>query len=154
MESVWLICAGEGMKTATVILGVLLLSVLGLAVFVRLAPSDPARWNTDPAEGTAGANSHVAKVFVPLPPAEALAAFDAVAMAEPRTRRLAGSVAEGRITYVSRSALWGFPDYTTVAAMPEDGGARLVIHARARFGQSDLGVNAARTARWVAALPS
>jgi uncharacterized protein (DUF1499 family) len=136
------------------ILGVLLLAAVGFAAYVRLAPSQVARWHTDPAEGTAGATSHIAKVFVPLPPAEALAAFDAVAMAEPRTRRLAGSAVEGRITYVSRSAFWGFPDYTTVAAIPHDDGAWLLIHARARFGQSDLGVNAARTARWTAALPS
>jgi uncharacterized protein (DUF1499 family) len=142
------------MKTVTMILGMLLLAAVGVAAFVRLAPSDPARWNTDPAAGAAGANSHVAKVFVPLPPAEALAAFDAAAMSEPRTRRLAGTAAEGRITYVSRSALWGFPDYTTVAAIPYGDGTSLVIHARARFGHSDLGVNAARTARWVAALPS
>ena len=142
------------MKAVTVILGLLLVLTLGFAAWVRLAPSDPARWHTDPAQGAAGPNSHVAKVFVPLPPEEALAAFDAVALAEPRTRRLAGSPAEGRITYVSRSRLWGFPDYTTVAAVPEEGGSSLVLHARARFGQSDLGVNAARVGRWVAALTS
>jgi uncharacterized protein (DUF1499 family) len=142
------------MKIATLILGVILVAVLGFAAYVRLAPSDPAQWNTDPAQGTAGPNSHVAKGFVPLPPAEALAAFDAVAMAEPRTVRLAGSPEDGRITYVSRSRLWGFPDYTTVGTVPDEGGTWLVIHARARFGGSDLGVNAARVARWLAALPS
>jgi uncharacterized protein (DUF1499 family) len=141
------------MKTAMTILGLVLLAMVGLAAYVRLAPSDPARWNTDPAEGTSGANAHVARVFVPLPPAEALAAFDAVALAAPRTGQVAGSLEAGRITYVSRSALWGFPDYTTVAAIPDDGGSRLIIHARARFGQSDLGVNAARVNRWLAALP-
>jgi uncharacterized protein (DUF1499 family) len=141
------------MRWTVLILGGLVVATLAVAAWVRLAPSDPARWHTDPAEGAAGDNSHVAKAFLPLPPAEALAAFDAVAMAAPRTRRLAGSVEEGRITYVSRSALWGFPDYTTVAAEPGDGGSWLVIHARARFGQSDLGVNAARTGRWLAAIP-
>ena len=141
------------MRWTVLILGGLVLAAFAFGAWVRLAPSDPARWHTDPAQGTAGANAHVAKAFLPLPPAEALAAFDAVAMAEPRTRRLAGSVEEGRITYVSRSRLWGFPDYTTVAAEPGDGGTWLVIHARARFGQSDLGVNAARVGRWLAAIP-
>jgi uncharacterized protein (DUF1499 family) len=142
------------MKVAMMFLGVLLVALLGFAAYVRLAPSDPARWNTDPALGAEGRNSHVAKVFVPLPPAEALAAFDKVAMADPRTVRLAGSPEEGRITYISRSRLWGFPDYTTVGAVPGDGGTWLVIFARARFGDSDLGVNAARVGRWVAALQS
>lgn len=142
------------MRLVTIILGLVLVAVVAFAAYVRLAPSDPARWNTDPAAGAAGDNSHVARVFVPRAPAEALAAFDAVAMAEPRTRRLAGSVEEGRITYVSRSRLWGFPDYTTVTAVPEGEGTVLVIWGRSRFGQSDLGVNAARIGRWTAALPS
>lgn len=135
------------------VLILVVLAVAGLVGFVRLAPSDPARWHGDPAEGVAGDNSHVAKVFLPMEPSEALAAFDRVAMAEPRTSRLAGGAEEGRITFVSRSRLWGFPDYTTVAAEPGDGGAWLVIHARARFGRSDLGVNAARVNRWLAAIP-
>ena len=141
------------MRWTVLILGGLALATLAFGAWVRLAPSDPARWHGDPAQGAAGDNSHVARVVLPMPPAEALAALDAAAMAEPRTRRLAGSVEEGRITYVSRSRIWGFPDYTTVAAVPDGEGAALVIHARARFGQSDLGVNAARVGRWLAALP-
>jgi hypothetical protein len=141
-------------KWVLIVLGIIVLAVAGFGLYVRLAPSDPARWNTDPAQGVAGLNSAVERVVLPMPPAEALAAFDAAAMAEPRTVRLAGSVAEGRITYVSRSRLWGFPDYTTVAAVPEGAGTALVIWGRARFGQGDLGVNAARIGRWVAALPS
>lgn len=135
------------------VLVILVLAVVGIAGFVRLAPSDPARWHTDPAEGVAGENSHVAKAFLSTEASEALAAFDRVAVAEPRTTRLAGSVEEGRITYVSRSRLWGFPDYTTVAIEPGDGGVWLLIHARARFGRSDLGVNAGRVNRWLAAIP-
>ena len=48
----------------------------------------------------------------------ALAAIDAAARATPRTRVLAGSVEAGMITYVTRSRLWAFPDYTTVAVAP------------------------------------
>jgi uncharacterized protein (DUF1499 family) len=135
-------------------LPVLLLILLGGAfAYVRLAPSDPARWHSDPAEGVSGPNSHVAKVFLPMSPAEALAALEAVAMTEPRTTRVAGSAEEGRITYVTRSRVWGFPDYTTVSALPDDDGVHLVVHARSRFGQSDLGVNAARVTRWLVAMP-
>ena len=66
----------------------------------------------------------------------------------PRTHVLAGGPDVGLTTYVTRSALWGFPDYTTIA---QDGDA-IVIRAHLRFGQSDMGVNAARVRSWVAAL--
>ena len=72
-------------------------------------------------------------------------------LSEPRTKVLAGSPESGLTTYVTRSALWGFPDYTTVG-VTETGS---VIHARLRFGRSDTGVNARRVTRWVdAALQS
>lgn len=145
------------MKIALIV--ILLLVAAGLA-YVRLAPSDPAAWHVDPATATPGPGRAVVlpeggdrpSPVLPEPPAEALARLDAIAMATPRTERLAGSVEEGRITYVTRSKWIGFPDYTTVAAVPVEGGTALEIFARLRFGQSDLGVNAARVDRWLGAL--
>ena len=61
---------------------------------------------------------------------------------------LAGSVEQGMITYVTRSIVVGFPDYTTVL----QNGDQLVIYARLRFGRSDFGVNHARIKRWIDAL--
>lgn len=81
-------------------------------------------------------------------PADLLARLDRVALSDPRTRRLAGSPDAGRITWESRSLIWGFPDYTT-AELRADG---LYIHARLRFGGSDMGVNAARLADWLSRL--
>lgn len=140
----------------TIGLAVLALVVAGGA-YVRLAPSDPAVWHVDPRGGQAGPGAATAGVETPLiyaaEPEALLARLDRIALETPRTQRLAGSVAEGRITYVTRSALIGFPDYTTVAvaALP-DGGAQVFMFARLRFGQSDLGVNAARLQAWRAAL--
>ncbi len=134
--------------------------LLGLAValagalWVRLAPTDPARWHTDPALGAVGPNSHVTKANFAGSPADALAALDAVAMASPRTQRIAGNPEAGRITWITRSALWGFPDFTTAAAVPDGPSTTLLIHARSRFGISDLGVNAARVKDWLARLRS
>jgi uncharacterized protein (DUF1499 family) len=73
-------------------------------------------------------------------------------MAAPRTRRLAGSVTEGRITWVQRSRLMAFPDHITaeVAAAPE--GTRLDVVSRQRYGSGELGVNAARLRDWLARL--
>jgi uncharacterized protein (DUF1499 family) len=75
-----------------------------------------------------------------------LARLDAIALAKPRTERLAGSPAEGRITWITRSALFGFPDYTTAQVVDGPG---LCIAGRQRFGSQDLGVNAARIGGWV-----
>lgn len=82
-------------------------------------------------------------------PVDALARLDAIAMATPRTLRLAGSPETGSITWITRSRLWGFPDYTTAQITETDTGPRLDIFARLRFGRSDLGVNAARLQAWV-----
>ena len=55
---------------------------------------------------------------------------------------------EVMITYVTRSRLIGFPDYTTVEA--KDG--MVTVFARLRFGRSDLGVNRRRVEGWIKAL--
>ena len=66
---------------------------------------------------------------------------------------LAGQPEDGFVTYVYRSRLMGFPDALSLTLDPTDeGGTRVQIFSRSRFGYSDLGVNAARVADWVAAL--
>ncbi|RVT84097.1 DUF1499 domain-containing protein [Rhodobacteraceae bacterium CCMM004] len=150
------------MKTVLIVLAVGLAAALLLALYVRHAPTDAARWHVDPktAErpGKGGwlvrpeGGDATAGVW-DLPPAEVLARFDALVRAHPRTEVLAGSVAEGRITYVSRSDFWQFPDYTTVEAVAVPGGSSLAVLGRLRFGQSDLGVNRARIQGWIDRIP-
>ena len=82
--------------------------------------------------------------------AEVMSALDRIILATPRTELLAGSVSDGRVTYVTRSKWMGFPDYTTLQL--NDGSVEL--YARSRFGQSDMGVNKARVEGWLAQLPS
>lgn len=134
-------------------------------VWIRVAPADVARWHLDPMEvervpqaprrggwllRTGPANA--APPVFDTDPAKLLSAFDEIARATPRTRVLFESPAEGRVTYVSRSAVLGFPDYTSVKAVPEAGGAALMIWARQRFGVADMGVNRKRVEAWMAAL--
>ena len=123
-------------------LSAFLLCVASALAWVRLAPSDPERWHKMPeiveTNVLAGGASHVLEDS-----ADKFAQLDRVIRATPRTQVLAGTVEEGMITYVTRSLLFGFPDYTTVRA--QDG--RLEIYSRLRFGRSDLGVNAARIDR-------
>lgn len=151
--------------TLTSILSVgLLLLGAGFAAFVRLAPNDPARWHVDIGSGlVASAGSCADHVVVAVgsaravcvladTPTAALGRLDAAAMATPRTTRLAGDPASGRITWITRSQLWGFPDYTTAQSQQTPTGTRLEIFARLRFGQSDMGVNGTRLRGWLSAL--
>jgi uncharacterized protein (DUF1499 family) len=131
----------------------LLAAVVAFALYVRLAPFDPAEWHVAPvAEGpigevvVAGLNRATLRLRPEVgAPTNLLLRLDAIALATPRTARLAGSLEEGRITWVTRSALWGFPDYTTAEAR-SDG---VYIAARSRFGQGDMGMNAARLRDWL-----
>ncbi|MEP3639007.1 MAG: DUF1499 domain-containing protein [Paracoccaceae bacterium] len=119
----------------------LFLGVAGMILF-RVAPTDADRWHvriseTENADHIFG----VTRVIEGSP--EKLEAFDASFSLEPRTKILAGTVNTGHITYVTRSAFWGFPDYTTVQLVDD----QLRIFARLRFGRSDLGVNRTRIDR-------
>ena len=136
-------------------IGFLIMAVLAAMAFVRLAPVDAARWHTSPTATGAWNEVTPAKGAASLrlspdkgAPADLLARLDAIAMATPATRRLAGSVSEGRITWETRSALWGFPDYTTAETRPDG----LYIAARLRFGADDFGVNAKRLRDWLSRL--
>lgn len=148
----------------------LLAALVAFAAYVRLAPSDPGRWHVDPAAVLPGGapalsrlgseaeivttlNSATARVEAQGPARAALARLDEIALATPRTTRLAGSPEDGRITWVTRSALWGFPDYTTAQAMTHDvATSEVTLFARSRFGKGDMGVNAARLKDWLARL--
>lgn len=146
------------MKPALSLVAVLVLAGAGLMAYIRFAPDDPGRWHVavraleDEANAAGPGLSEVSRGavgFVPATdPAKALARLAEVAAASPRTTRLAGSVAEGRITWVARSALMGYPDYITAEATPL--GVRL--WSRQRYGSRDQGVNLLRLTDWLARL--
>jgi uncharacterized protein (DUF1499 family) len=146
-------------KLLVVILPILV--VLGLA-YVRFAPNDPAIWHGDPLTAvrtTAGGwlvrpeGGDAPSPVIPGDPADVLAALDRIALATPRTHVLTGTVLTGQVTYVTRSLIMGFPDFTTVTVLPAPGGGSLpVLFARQRFGDGDMGVNRARVESWLAQL--
>lgn len=135
------------MKGARMIGWILLLLIVGFVAYVRLAPHDAQRWHVPVTAESDKTMKWGAIRVLPAGP-DTLAQVDAAARALDRTQVLAGSVDEGRITYVTRSRLFGFPDYTTVEQ--SDGKVRMM--ARLRFGRSDMGVNAARLERIKAAV--
>ncbi|WP_371224028.1 DUF1499 domain-containing protein [Roseovarius sp. 2305UL8-3] len=123
------------------------LGAIGVAVWARMAPSDPAIWHAMPGAVTdrdmAGGAMRVVGAGE-----DGLTRLDQIIRAEPRTQVLAGSADDGMITYIARSRLFGFPDYITT----RQNGPQIEIYARLRFGASDLGVNARRLDRWLALL--
>jgi len=123
---------------------IILLAVAGLLLWIRFAPDDVARWHAAP---EAAEDRDMEGGVMRAVPGD-LAALDAIIRAEPRTHVLAGSVESGLVTYITRSKVIGFPDYTTV----QQRGDTLALHARLRYGKSDMGVNKARVERWLAAL--
>lgn len=134
----------------------ILLLILAIQGYVRLAPVDADRWHVRPAppdgNDDAQAGSFTAQRTFTDPPEAILTRLDAIALAGPRTQAIAGSAAEGMITYQTRSAFFGFPDYTTIFAQAEAGGSRVIIYSRLRFGSYDLGVNQARVQDWLTRL--
>lgn len=120
---------------------------LALLAYVRFAPSDPAVWHVEPkvVEDRDYDNKSLRRIEVGM---DGLRRIDAIIAAEPRTQVLAGSVEQGMITYITRSRMMGYPDYTTIL----QNGHELLIFARSRFGRKDFGVNRERIERWIGAL--
>lgn len=128
------------MKSIIALLG----AVVFFALYVRFAPSKSTLWH-QPVEDI------VAKPMGSFSTTVAGADFAVlhqIISATPRTSMLAGDPVAQFVTYVTRSKLWGFPDYTTVEQL----GSEITLLGRSRFGRKDLGVNKARIKGWIAAL--
>ena len=152
------------MKAATyTLLALPVLAFAAFAVWVRTAPSDPAQWNipvanaTPPMPGPCAekvvtvAQGARATCLLPGDPQSVLTTLATQSQAA-AAEVLAGTPAAGRMTWISRSRLMGYPDYITAEVTPTAGGTRLDILSRQRFGSQDMGVNAARLRLWLAAL--
>ena len=142
----------------------IVLAVLGIVVaaivYVRLAPIDVDGVHAQAdARGTGdydAVGGFLVVRQITAAPEAILSGIAQTALAGDRTKILAGSANEGMITFVTRSKLFGFPDFTTASIIPagtvDNAGPLLMIDGRLRFGKSDLGVNKARIERWLTAL--
>ncbi len=150
------------MRRRNLLIPAVLAAVAAPLIWVRFAPSDVATWHVDPMQvarppvppreggwlvrtGTANAPPPVFDTD----PATLLSIFDDIVLGEPNTTVLAESPSDGLITYVSRTPLIGCPDYISVKAVPEAGGAALMIWGRNRFGTGDMGTNRDRIEYWM-----
>lgn len=136
--------------------------IIFMILWVRFAPVGGDEWHVDPETVEKGirpnqylmrdgqdADSRVFDMSVQ----ELAQKFDDVALSKPDVTRLAGSVADGWVTYVQRTKVMRYPDYISVKVTDAGGGkSRLSIYSRSRYGRSDLGVNKARITNWLAAV--
>ncbi|MEY1555248.1 DUF1499 domain-containing protein [Yoonia sp. R2331] len=131
------------------LLGVFLICA---AFWVRFAPIDPANWvDIPPVDGVqsiTGPRSYLAAREVQTTQEGVLRALESAAIAAPRTQLIAGGVDQNMLVFQTRSLIWGFPDFTTVAF--QDG--LLVIYGRSKFGAADLAVNRNRIIGWLSQL--
>jgi uncharacterized protein (DUF1499 family) len=143
------------LKTVLIAIALLLLAAF---LYVRLSPIDASAVNLDP--DTVEKPSFPGHILVrpegdiepktyPMPPEALAARIEAIILATPRTDRLTGTLSEGVTTYITRSALWGFPDIATVKVVATEGGSTVHIFSRLRFGAMDMGVNRARVETWL-----
>jgi len=142
----------------------------GISIGIRRAGIDAERWHVDPTGAAPTGNPNWYRVTPDSAPAdrdpdrdasspvfdvtvaELSAAFDAVALGDDRVEVVAGSAADGFVTYVQRSAVFAFPDFVSVTFSDvAAGGSSFAVFSRSQYGQSDLGVNKKRVERWVAA---
>ena len=144
------------MRIALILLAVIVAALVGAALYFRTVAMPTEVWHVDPATVTPPESPNFELLTGARAPvfdtsAAALAArIDAIATAEGATL-IGGSLADGQMTYVARSRIMGFPDAVSIRLVPVETGTRMEVFSRARFVHSDMGVNAARVARWVAA---
>lgn len=151
-------------------LALIAVAAAGISIGIRRAGIDAQKWHVDPTSAAPTGNPNWYRVtpdaapadrdperdasspVFEVPVAELAAAFDAVALADDRVEVVAGSAADGFVTYVQRSAVFAFPDFVSVTFSDvATGGSSLAVFSRAQYGKSDLGVNKKRVERWVAA---
>ncbi|MDB2548106.1 DUF1499 domain-containing protein [Paracoccaceae bacterium] len=132
--------------------------VIFAAVAFRVMPMDAGRYHIRPALAVPPSTHNFAlmvgdeALLLPRDLAD-VAADVALKASDDGVVLLAGQPEDGFVTYIYRSRLMGFPDALSLTLDPTDeGGTRVQIFSRSRFGYGDLGVNAARVADWVGAL--
>jgi len=94
-------------------------------------------------------------VFKGETPQQVAARLKEIIEATPRTTLLVGWLSdesaqpEYNVSYVTRSAIWSFPDVTSVKVERSNAGTIVSMHGRVVYGKYDFGVNEARIRGWL-----
>ncbi len=93
---------------------------------------------------------HAESRLFDVPVEELRAHWRKVVAAHPRVALLSEDADGQQVDYIQRSALFRFPDVTTVRFIAVSASqSTLAIYSRSLYGRSDLGVNRARVETWV-----
>ncbi len=141
----------------TFVLSIVIVVVIWV-LWSRFSSGDPDRWHVDPADADEPGRSGWRMIGREAPrfsgdPATILNVLTEIALADPLVRLLDGDNAEGMITFVVRSKVFGFRDYVTVKAVAEGPVTKLNVISRARASTgTEMGRNRERLDRWLAEL--
>ena len=148
--------------TVLILLAVLLIG----AALVRLRPLQQATYHAEDihpllSQGvmghfSVGAGGDIDAPVLDAPIHVVAARLQAIILRTPNTKLFAGNLTPENAsdvrrsaTYVTRSALWGFPDVTSVQLDQAADGISVSLHGRLVYGKADLGVNEARVRNWL-----
>lgn len=130
-----------------------------LLIYIRVAPSKARDWHEidlpQLGVGQFPADSgFVEQRLVVNDGMAEMALLDKIIRVTPRTVGFVGTLESGKMTYITRTAIIGFPDYTTVSVLRNEQSGRVVLQVfgRLRFGRKDFGVNRKRITGWLAQL--
>ncbi|MEJ6398136.1 DUF1499 domain-containing protein [Yoonia sp. 208BN28-4] len=127
---------------------------VALMLYIRFVPANAEKWTSPdvalmPSGDTDGERSFIAVRRVESD--DMLDRLTSVALATPRTQLLSDGSGQWT-TFVTRTRIMGYPDYTSARVYDLGGQPHLQIYARARFGKLDMGVNKARVQDWLTRL--
>lgn len=142
------------------IIALIVFAVAMSLVFIRLSPVDTARFHTSaepqPIGDYEGSTGFRVVREITDTPINVMGELNRIILETPRTRRVAGDLGTDLITYETRSAIIGFPDYATISFIEPDtvgnDSVLISIDSRLRFGAYDLGVNKRKVVAWLDAL--
>ncbi len=126
-------------------------------VFVAIAPLRSEAPNgvdyktEENAEATKTGYPDIQPLVADVPPADMFKRAEATARAM-GWEIVAAEEADGRIEATDTTAWWGFKDDVVIRIVPEGEGSRLDIRSMSRVGKSDLGKNAERIRKFLAAV--
>ena len=144
-----------------------LLAVLLIGVaLVRLRPLQQATYHVEDIQPlvskdvsgqfSVGLGGDIPAPILNAPIHVAAARIQAIILRTPNTKLFSGNLTpesasdvRRSATYVTRSALWGFPDVTSVQLDQTAEGVSVSIHGRLVYGKADFGVNQTRIRAWL-----
>lgn len=155
---------GFGMRILVFSVVFVLVFLLVVSVFIRLAPMHPDQWHVDPSSATPPNSPNYALLIGENAPVvsgsvQDLSARVAQIAQDNGWQVIGGDAQAGFVTYVTRSRVFGFPDAISIklSAAQSEGDAersRIEIFSRSRFGYDDLGANEEHVAKLLRPLTS